>query len=219
MTLLSASGRQPGAGRAAARAVFPCFPREAGWEAREPEAESAAEASPADVQALREQVRQEAFEAGIGEGRAAAYKEWAPRLAEAVGALEQARQTLLARCRELTAELDSQLPRVVLLLARKIVQRELAADDSAVSAVIRQLSQRLNAAGESVTVRIAPRAAEAFEAWRRAAEAAVPEGVRVEPDVGLGPGDWVLETAAGLLDGRIDSQLEEAWRLLQGDDP
>jgi flagellar biosynthesis/type III secretory pathway protein FliH len=38
--------------------------------------------------------------------------------------------------------------------------------------------------------------------------------VRVEPDPELGPGDWVLQTADGFLDGRVESQLEEAWRLI-----
>jgi flagellar biosynthesis/type III secretory pathway protein FliH len=38
----------------------------------------------------------------------------------------------------------------------------------------------------------------------------------VEPDDTLGAGEWLIETGDGFLDGRVESQLEEAWRFLEG---
>lgn len=165
--------------------------------------------------ALREKIWREAFEAGVGEGRAAAAAEWTMRLGQVAEALERAGELLLARRAELAAELDRQLPRVILLLARKILQRELA-DASALVTIIQQLTERLAGWNDPVAVRLHPGSAEAFETWRRQSSGESPgiSSVRVEADPGLEPGEWLLETRDGFLDGRIESQLEEAWRVV-----
>jgi hypothetical protein len=64
--------------------------------------------------------------------------------------------------------------------------------------------------------RLAPDAVPGVESWLHAADgaAAAGSGVRIEPDPALGPGDFILETNDGFLDGRVESQLEEAWRLV-----
>ena len=208
---MSASRLAVSDGPTARRALFPSFRREAA--AADPVAPRGAEQDPG---AQRERARREAFEAGLREGRAAAYEEWTLRLAEAAASLERAGQLLLARRAELAAELDRQLPRVLLLLARKVIQREIALEDSAEAAAIRGLTERLAGWEEPVAVRLNPRAAEALEAWRAQpgpATAAV-QAVRIEADASLAPGEWLVETRDGFLDGRIESQLEEAWRLL-----
>jgi flagellar biosynthesis/type III secretory pathway protein FliH len=65
-------------------------------------------------------------------------------------------------------------------------------------------------------VRIAPATLEALDEWRRSEEGAKVLGptVRLEADPALGAGEWLLQTDDGFLDGRVESQLEEAWRLL-----
>lgn len=196
----------------ARRALFPSFRREA--TAADPA--DPRRAADQDLGVLRERVRSEAFETGAREGRAAAYEEWTVRLANVVTSLERAGQLLLAQRAELAAEVDRQLPRVLLLLVRKVIQRELALEDSAEAAVIRKLTERFAGWEEPVAVRLSPRAAEAVEAWRgEPGHAAGPApAVRIEADVSLGPGDWLVETRDGFLDGRIESQLEEAWRLM-----
>ena len=210
---MSASRATVADARLARRALFPSFRREGPAGDAADLADRAAEQDPG---ALRERARREALEAGAREGRAAAYEEWTLRLAEAAASLERAGQLLLARRAELAAELDRQLPRVLLLLARKVIQREVALEDSAEAAVIRKLTERLAGWEEPVAVRLNPRAAQALEGWRARPdpEARVSEAVRIEADASLGPGEWLLETRDGFLDGRIESQLEEAWRLI-----
>ena len=63
-----------------------------------------------------------------------------------------------------------------------------------------------------------PTMVDAVEEWRRSGggPAAAGSGVRIEPDDTLGAGDLLLETDDGFLDGRVESQLEEAWRFLEG---
>jgi len=170
-----------------------------------------------EAEALRERARTEGFEAGIREGRAMAHTEWAGRLERAVRSLDEAALALLASRVELAAQVERQLPKLLLALARKVIYQELTISQTAAQTVIRGLAERLAGCERAVAVRLNPQVLEAFEGWRRSEDAKRPAGpgVRVEPDATLGPGEWVLQTGDGFLDGRVESQLEEAWRLLE----
>lgn len=189
------------------RALFPSF-----WP--EPTPAERAEATAAESESPGDKIRREAFETGAREGRAAAYAEWTERLRGAAEALEQAGRLLVARRTELVEELDRGLPRLAFALARRVIEREVVGDDPAVAAVCRALGERLPGKDEPIAVRLHPRAAETFEAWRRQDLIPAARVVAVAADPGLSPGDWLLETRDGVLDGRIDSQLDEAWRLV-----
>jgi flagellar assembly protein FliH len=168
------------------------------------------------LEEVRERARSEGFQAGLAQGRAAAQAEWRDRIAALAGHMEAAARTLLAARVELAAEVDRQLPRTLMLLLRKILDRELAASDTVARTVLRQVTSRLAGGERPMTLRLAPAVAEAFavlEAAPEADEGARPS-VRVEADGALGPGDWVLETHDGFLDGRVESQIEKAWQLL-----
>jgi flagellar biosynthesis/type III secretory pathway protein FliH len=169
-----------------------------------------------EVAALRERVRAEALEAGTREGRALAYREWTGRLDGVVRALEEGARQLLASRIELAAQVERQLPKILLVLTRKVIHQELTLSQTAAQTVIRGLSERLAGCDRPVVVRLGPEMAEALEGWRRSEDGArgLGPGVRVEPDPELGPGEWVLQTGDGFLDGRVESQLEEAWRLI-----
>lgn len=165
--------------------------------------------------ALREQARAEGLMQGQAEGRAAAQTEWESRLAALAESLAAAARGLLGRRIELAAEVERQLPKLALLLTRKVLHQELAHSDVAAQTVIRGVAERLAGLGRPVVVRLAPPLAEAFDAWRRQSGAQTPEQhIRVEADPTLGPGEWLLDEGDSLVDGRIESQLDEAWRLL-----
>jgi flagellar biosynthesis/type III secretory pathway protein FliH len=169
----------------------------------------------AETERLRGRIRAEATELGRREGRAAAQTEWSGRMAAAVESLEAAARGLLARRVELAAEVERQLPRLLAVLVRKVLGAELAVSDTAVRTIVRHVTERLAGYDRPVTIRLHPAMLEPFQEWRRTAGAeAVPSGVRVEVDASLGPGDWLLETGDGFIDGRVESQLEEAWSRL-----
>jgi flagellar biosynthesis/type III secretory pathway protein FliH len=170
-----------------------------------------------EVEALRERARAEGFQTGIREGRAMAHAEWAGRLERVVRSLDEAALALLASRVELAAQVERQLPKLLLALARKVIHQELTVSQTAAQTVIRGLSERLAGCERSVVVRLNPQMLDAFEGWRRSEEGERPPGpgVRVEPDAALGPGEWVLQTDDGFLDGRVESKMEEAWRLLE----
>jgi flagellar assembly protein FliH len=169
-----------------------------------------------DTAAMRELARGDGFAAGIAEGRAAAFTEWSERLAAVAAGLEGAARDLQAQRVELAAEVDRQLPRAVFSLCRRILHAELSVADTATRTIIRSLSGRLAGFESGMAIRLSPQMLDAFETWRRtaAAQHSGATAFRVEPDPGLGPGEWLVETRDGFLDGRIESQLEEAWKLV-----
>jgi flagellar assembly protein FliH len=197
-----------GAGRRASRADGSATPAA--------EACPPAGLSPAEAAILKERARAEGFEAGRREGHAAAYAEAAGELRAAVAALEGASRTLLGARVRLAAEIDHQLPKLVLALARKIIHQELAEPNTALQTAIRGLTERLAGCERPVVVRLCPAALEMSDEWRRSPEGerALGPGVRFEADATLGAGEWVVQTGDGFLDGRVESQLEEAWRVV-----
>jgi flagellar biosynthesis/type III secretory pathway protein FliH len=68
-------------------------------------------------------------------------------------------------------------------------------------------------------VRLAPDVAQALRAWVETSERrAALHRVTIHADETFARGDWVIETESGFLDGRLDTQLTEAQRLLSEPD-
>lgn len=189
------------------RAHFPSFPTV-----------EVAEAPPPPVAAIEEaaaRAREAGFREGMArgreEGRAAALAEWSPRLAALAAALEQAAAAAAAERGQLAAELRETLPAVAVRIARKVIERELADGEDAVRAAIAPVVRRV-AQSAATAITVAPDVAEALEAWR--GEHTALAGVTIRADGALRRGDWVIETEAGFLDGRLTTQLDEATRRL-----
>jgi flagellar biosynthesis/type III secretory pathway protein FliH len=164
-----------------------------------------------DAARVRESARREGVARGREEGRAAALAEWSPRLAALAAALEQVTANVAAERARLAAEIAETVPAVAVRLARKVVERDLAGGEDAVRRALDPVLRRL--AQSAVTaVRLAPDVAQALEAWRRDAGALA--NVAIHADGALGRGDWIIETDAGFLDGRLATQLDEAARIL-----
>jgi flagellar biosynthesis/type III secretory pathway protein FliH len=191
-------------------ARFPSFPE---LEERDPlptGPRSAAE----EAEAVREAARREGLARGHQEGRAAALADWAPRLTALAAALEEAITVARGERERLAAELVETVPHVAVQLARKVIERELADGEGAVRAAVAAVARRLAQGGGSI-VRVAPGVAHALDAWRdQGDEAAALAGVVIQVDEGLRPGEWMIETEGGVLDGRLATQLEEAARIL-----
>jgi flagellar assembly protein FliH len=169
----------------------------------------------AQADAAREAARREGLLSGQEEGRAAALADWAPRLSTLAAALEQAIATAHAERERLAAEISEVVPHVAVLLARKVIERELADVEAAVRSAIQSVTRRL-ADGGVVAVRVAPDIAEALDAWRRDGDGPTAlGGITIHADEALNRGDWIIESDGGFLDGRLATQLEEAGCLLR----
>jgi flagellar biosynthesis/type III secretory pathway protein FliH len=139
------------------------------------------------------------------------FEEWGRGLEERT---QSAAGDLLAAARELRDArgklLEGAADQVVGLafaVARRVLRREVEADPAVALPLVRELLQRA-AAGTHVTVRLSPRDHAVLSAHDALPESAGLEGVHFRLDATITPGGVLVETAAGGLDGRIETQLE-----------
>ncbi|HSN90944.1 MAG TPA: type III secretion system stator protein SctL [Anaeromyxobacteraceae bacterium] len=164
-------------------------------------AEAEAATLRARAEAEGEEARAEAREAGRREGLAAAG-------AALAGAALERERILAAAEREVVA--------LAIEVARKILGRELATDPAAAlhlaAAALRNARGRRQA-----TLRVHPSDAPAIREGEARLSPLVPvaPGLAVEEDPGLSPGDVVVETEAGRIDARIETQLESLRLALE----
>jgi len=158
--------------------------------------------------ALRlDQARREGFAEGITAGR----HETEQRLLPAV---ENLARTLadLARTRELIREEATQdLVRLATTIAGRVIHREVVIDPDALAGLVRAAFLKVQSR-EISRVRMHP----ALEALVRKylEQAGASENLVLVTDTSLNPGEVFFETAQGILDASVDTQLREIERGL-----
>jgi flagellar biosynthesis/type III secretory pathway protein FliH len=139
------------------------------------------------------------------------FEEWGRSLEERTGSavadLHEAARGLREAHARLLEEAADEVTGLALAVARRILRREVEADPEVVLPLVRELLQRA-AAGTQVTVHLSPRDHAILSAHDALPESAGLEGVHFRLDAGVTPGGVLVETAAGGLDGRIETQLE-----------
>jgi len=166
-------------------------------EAAESDAQRIREAAEAD----RERLWAEAAASGHQEGLARA------SAAIALGALE--RQRLLASAKK-------DLLRLAVAVAEKILRREVARDDEvAVEMAARALAEARQR--REVTLRIHPADAEAVRRSHERLLSALSRTrvLELREDPAVAPGGALVETEAGIIDARLETQLEAIAAALQ----
>jgi flagellar assembly protein FliH len=170
----------------------------------------------AEAAGLREKLRQmesqsaaerrDAFEAGRQQGEQQARAEMQPvleRLNASVAEVLAMRADL--RCR---AERDT--VQLALLIAKRILHRQLSVDEGALTAIARVAFERLTRS-ESYRVTVHPQ-------FLTAVSSALPAGqmsrVRIEPDPACALGTLIIHSEEGTIDASLDTQLEEISRGL-----
>lgn len=138
----------------------------------------------------------------------AAAVDYAERLAAGVSALRMTSERLAEQARSDALEL-------ALLVARRIVETELSTNIERFFTVIRSVIRR---AGESqrVVVRLHPEDAARVEAagGTRALSSMAVAQIQISGDADLELGDCMVEADFGVVDGRLNTRLEEMRRLL-----
>jgi len=153
----------------------------------------------AEAEAVRRaagEVRAAAVEEGRAEGLLAGRAELEARLS----GLAEAQARWLARAEVEALDLAVEM-------ARRILDRELRLDPAAAVEGARTALQ-VAGRGGSVRVRLHPDGLAQFRARAPALPDAEGGGLELVADPSLQPGDVVVETEAGQVDGRIDSRLE-----------
>jgi flagellar assembly protein FliH len=150
--------------------------------------------------------KRDSFEAGRREGDQRARAETAPvleRMARSLGHLAELRQDI-----RLKAEKD--MVQLSLLIAKRILHRELSTDTNALTALARVVFDRM-VRGESLRVTVHPKFAPALTAALTQTQTA---RVQIDPDPNWPLGTLIVRSDDGLLDASVDAQLDEISRGL-----
>ena len=158
------------------------------------------------IEAALGTARREAFEAGRVQGEQQARAELQPVLE----CLNASLAEVLAMRPELRRNAERDVVQLALLIAKRVLHRELCVDEGALTAIARVAFEHL-ARSESYRVTVHPRFAGAIAAAVPASHAG---RVKIEPDPGCAPGTLVVHSSEGLIDASIDTQLEEISRGL-----
>lgn len=170
----------------------------------------------ADNAGLREKLRQlearsaaerrEAFDAGRQQGEQQARAELQPVLERLNASVVE----ILTLRPELRSRAERDAVQLALLIAKRVLHRQLSVDEGALTALARVAFERLTRA-ESYQVTVHPKFASAVAS-------ALPGGyaarVRIVPDPDCALGTLVIQSAEGTIDASVDAQIEEISRGL-----
>lgn len=196
-------------------AIFPIVPPRNFGPAKEqskPPAAGAAE----ELDVLRGRLRQleaelqserhEAFQNGVRQGEQQARAEVQPVMER----LNNSILEIVALRPEMRLLAERDVVKLALLIARRVLHRELTVDENALTAIARVAFDRLTRT-ESYCITVHPRFAQAIAA---ALPGNLSSRVRIEPDPNAAPGTLIIHSPEGVIDASVEAQLEEISRGL-----
>jgi flagellar assembly protein FliH len=169
------------------------------------------QSDPVEIEAHLAALERDAFAKGYAQGERAGVEAgnrrgdaMVRRLGETLDELASLRQTLLQQS-------ERQLVQLALALARRIVRRELAADEELLMALARVALDKLGEAGQA-TIRLHPD--DFARAAARGADRWAVAHVTVVADSAVSRGGCLVESPFGFVDASIDAQFQELARAL-----
>lgn len=170
----------------------------------------------ADVQARLavEHSRAEAaaYSRGRADGERAARAGVDEEIASAMALLSEALNTVQLHESRWVSNAEENIAALAVMVARHIVQREVSADPSFVRDVV-QMAMTQYPLDQEITIRINP---EDLTACRASIEDSGRREIRWISDVSILRGGCLMEGRERIIDGRVDTALERAYRSLGG---
>ena len=157
--------------------------------------------------------QQEAYEAGVAQGRAEAEEAIRVAFGSALEALWLAAEEIRANEQRWLASLEDNVAALAAGAARHVIAREVRADD----ALVRELAQRAVAEypqDHPLAIRLNP--TDAATVKEALAETGRTGDTRWIPDARVERGGCVVEGRDRIVDGRVDTALERIYRTLSG---
>lgn len=152
-----------------------------------------------------ETIKKAAYGQGYSDGERAGEDCAAKQLQPVMQSFRKTTAELAAYKSTLRAEAEQELVELALLIARRVIHREVQVDRSSVVGIVRACVERINGA-EIQRLRVNPADAAIMGEYFRQ-----PGGSDIEivADLSVAPGGAILHTSQGQLDARLESQLRE----------
>lgn len=183
------------------------------------EREAHAASAPVDIDvhahfaAERTRLEADAYERGYRDAEMAARSHVDPRLATALSALSEAVASVQVHEARWTANAEENIAALAIAVARHIVQREIVADPTTVSDLVqRALSQF--PIDQAITVRLHPEDAATCSTTTMLDNKGRVQEVRWISDAHIARGGVLVEGRERIIDGRVDTSLERAYRAI-----
>lgn len=177
-----------------------------------------------DAERLREQAQREGYQHGYAQGyadgeqraRQDAETELQRTIANLRTQVEQLIQSLQAQYEAYLHNAEAQMLELVLEVARKIVREELKLHPEHALAIVRDALRRVQGFVH-IRIRVNPLDLELIRQHRATLMSVVDgvDGIEIIEDRRVDPGGCIIETAQGVYDARIKTQLSELERVLR----
>ena len=165
----------------------------------------------AEIQRDCEQRVRAAHAAGMSEGEAAGRKRAAAEVQPVIERLARSIEDLGQMRARLRREAETDILRLAMAIARRVLRREMAADPDALRGLVLSALEKLRMQ-DICRARVHPSHAAQLTAWLR--QSAGGAAVEVVADPSGEPGSLIFETERGDLDASVESQLQEIERGL-----
>ncbi|BDC52589.1 hypothetical protein F183_A49040 [Bryobacterales bacterium F-183] len=163
-----------------------------------------------ELRRMSQRLRDERI-AGVAEGRQQAANADLAQWAEAQQRMSNCIADLAQMRPRFRREVEEDAIRLSLAIARKVIRRELAVDTEALHGLVRVALERINAR-DVLAFRVSSSDAAVLSQQLRAM--GLPQEITVRPEAGLPRGSLLVDSAQGVLDVSVDTQLKEIERGL-----
>lgn len=158
-----------------------------------------------------------AYDRGVKEGRCAARQELADEVQQVVQAFGGAAEQLRAELANCVKIMEQDVFTLGMAVARAVIQREVELDSSVVGAMVQRALTEVSW-GSPVEVRLNPEDIAVVEAHFIAIEDnAKPPQLEWTPDSNVERGGYIVETQHRLVDGNLDTVLNNLYEHLAND--
>lgn len=164
--------------------------------------------------AERTRIEAEAYARGRAEGEHAARAALEPTISAALQAVREAADSIAMHEARWVSNIEENIAALAVIVAQHVLQREIEADASLVADLVSHAVQQYPI-DQEITIRLNP---DDFAACRRVIEQefGTQRGLRWMADVNVARGGCLTEGRERIIDGRVDTALERAYRSLGG---
>jgi flagellar assembly protein FliH len=155
-----------------------------------------------------DEARKESYQRGFSEGRTSGQEQAAAELQPVMDRLTRSLADLASTRSRVRKAAESDLLKLAIAIARRVLHRELTLDPGSIEGLIRVALEKLESR-DLCRVRVHPDQEPVIRTLMARSSAAP---VELIPDPTLQCGDVMFETSHGTLDGSIEAQLQEIER-------